>query len=73
MKWVGLDDAETTWEPVSRVLADVPVMLKKELRLMWLSTDFFLERRRPGGISYSCSVSPNADGSALALRCGIFR
>jgi hypothetical protein len=27
-KWLGLDDSEATWEPVSTIVADVPEMLK---------------------------------------------
>ena len=30
--WEGMDDEECTWEPVSRVFADAPAVLRKELR-----------------------------------------
>ena len=29
-QWEGLDEAESTWEPVSRILEDAPAMLKKD-------------------------------------------
>ena len=32
VQWEGLDDAEETWEPVSRVLEDAPTVLRRELR-----------------------------------------
>ena len=35
VRWMGLDE-EATWEPVSRVLEDAPVVLKRELRKMCL-------------------------------------
>ena len=34
----GLDEAETTREPVSRFLEDAPAMLKKQFRLLKPST-----------------------------------
>ena len=38
MQWEGLDEAESTWEPVSRILEDAPAMLKKQIRLLKPST-----------------------------------
>ena len=29
--WKGLEEAESTWEPVSRVFHDAPAVLRKEL------------------------------------------
>ena len=43
IRWMGLDDDEATQESVSRVLEDGPVILKKELKRLRLSTE---DRRR---------------------------
>ena len=32
VQWEGLDDEDSTWEPVSRIFADAPAVLRKELR-----------------------------------------
>ena len=34
--WKGLEQAEITWEPVSRVFHDAPVVLRKELKVLRL-------------------------------------
>ena len=39
VRWMGLDDEEATWERISKVLEDAPVMLKKELRKLRLSKE----------------------------------
>lgn len=39
VRLMGLDKDETTWEPVSRVWDDAPVVLKKELKRLRLSTE----------------------------------
>ena len=35
----GLEEAESTWEPVSRVFYDAPAMLRKELKLLRLKAE----------------------------------
>ena len=32
--WEGLEEAESTWEPVSRVFHDAPAVLRKELKAL---------------------------------------
>ena len=32
MKWIGLDEEETTWEPVSTIYADAPKYLVAQIR-----------------------------------------
>ena len=34
MAWEGLEEAESTWEPVSRVFHDAPAVLRKELKAL---------------------------------------
>ena len=34
VQWERLDEAKSTWEPVSRILEDAPAMLKKQIRLL---------------------------------------
>ena len=34
--WEGLEEAESTWEPVSRVFHDAPAVLRKELKALRL-------------------------------------
>ena len=48
--WEGLEDEESTWEPVSRVFADAPAVLRKELQKMKLGKDIrrALQARYPG-------------------------
>ena len=35
----GLEEAESTWEPVSRVFHDAPAVLRKEFKAMRLKTE----------------------------------
>ena len=51
VKWMGLDEAEGTWEPVSRVMADAPAILEKELKKLKLSTDEKRSLRECYGLS----------------------
>ena len=37
--WEGLEEAESTWEPVSRVLHDAPAVLRKELKALRLKAE----------------------------------
>ena len=37
--WEGLEEAESTWEPVSRVFHDAPAVLSKELKGLQLKTE----------------------------------
>ena len=39
MAWEGLEEAESTWEPVSRVLHDAPAVLRKELKALRLKAE----------------------------------
>ena len=39
MAWEGLEEAESTWEPVTRVFHDVPVVLRKELKALRLEAE----------------------------------
>ena len=34
MAWEGLEEAESTWEPVSRVFHDAPAVLRKEFKAL---------------------------------------
>ena len=34
--WEGLEEAESTWEPVSRVFYNAPAVLRKELKALRL-------------------------------------
>ena len=36
--WVGLEDEETTWEPMSNVYTDAPKYLEQKLRRMRLNS-----------------------------------
>ena len=40
VQWKGLDEAESTWEPVSRILEDAPAMLEKQILLLKPSAAF---------------------------------
>ena len=48
--WEGLEDEESTWEPVSRVFADALTVLRKELQKMKLGKYIrrALQTRYPG-------------------------
>ena len=35
----GLEEAESTWEPVSRVFHDAPAVLRKELKALRLKAE----------------------------------
>ena len=37
--WEGLEEAKSTWEPVSRVCHDVPAVLHKELKALRLKAE----------------------------------
>ena len=37
--WEGLEEAENTWEPVSRVFHDAPAVLRKELKVLRLKAE----------------------------------
>ena len=37
--WVGLDEAESTWESVSRVFHDASAVLRKELKALRLKAE----------------------------------
>ena len=37
--WEGLEEAESTWEPVSCVFHDTPAVLRRELKALRLKTD----------------------------------
>ena len=37
--WEGLEEAESTWEPVSRVFHDAPAVLRKELKALRLKAE----------------------------------
>ena len=37
--WEGLEEAEITWEPVSRVFHDAPAVLNKELKALRLKAE----------------------------------
>ena len=37
--WEGPEDAESTWEPVSRVFYGATAVLRKELKALWLKMD----------------------------------
>ena len=37
--WEGLEEAESTWEPVSHVFHDAPAVLRKELRGLRLKAE----------------------------------
>ena len=37
--WEGLEEVESTWEPVSRVFHDAPAVLRKELKVLRLKAD----------------------------------
>ena len=37
--WEGLEEAEITWEPVSRVFHDAPAVLRKELKALRLKAE----------------------------------
>ena len=39
MAWEGLEEAESTWEPVSRVFHDAPAVLRKELKALRLKAE----------------------------------
>ena len=36
LAWEGVEEAESTWEPVSRVFHDAPAVLRKELKALRL-------------------------------------
>ena len=37
--WEGLEEAESTWEPVSRAFHDAPAVLRKELKGLQLKAE----------------------------------
>ena len=37
--WEGLEEAESTWEPVSHVFHEAPAVLRKELKAMRLKAE----------------------------------
>ena len=37
--WEGLEEAESTWEPVSRVFHDAPAVLRRELKALRLKVE----------------------------------
>ena len=37
--WEGLEEAKSTWEPVSRVFHDAPAVLRKELKVLRLKAE----------------------------------
>ena len=37
--WEGLEEAESTWEPVSHVFSDASAVLRRELKALRLKTD----------------------------------
>ena len=37
--WRRLEEAKSTWEPVSRVFHDAPAVLRKELKVLRLKAD----------------------------------
>ena len=37
--WEGLEEAESTWEPVSRVFHDAPAVLRKEHKALRLKAE----------------------------------
>ena len=37
--WEGLEEAKSTWEPVSRVFHDAPAVLHKELKALRLKAE----------------------------------
>ena len=37
--WKGLEEAESTWEPVSRVFRDAPAVLRRELKALRLEAE----------------------------------
>ena len=39
MAWEGLEEAENTWKPVSRVFHDAPAVLRKELKALQLKAE----------------------------------
>ena len=39
MAWEGPEEAESTWEPVSRVFHDAPAVLRKELKALRLKAE----------------------------------
>ena len=39
MEWEGLEEAESTWEPVSRVFHDASTVLCKELKALRLKAE----------------------------------
>ena len=51
MAWEGLKEAESTWEPVSRVFNDAPAVLRKELKALRLKAE---QKRACGGMGCVC-------------------
>ena len=39
MAWEGLEEAESSWEPVSPVFHDAPALLRKELKALRLKAE----------------------------------
>ena len=37
--WQGLEEAKSTWEPVSRVIHDAPAVRRKELKALRLKAE----------------------------------
>ena len=37
--WEGLEEVESTWEPVSRLFRDAPAMLRKELKALRIKAE----------------------------------
>ena len=47
--WEGLEEAKSTWEPVSRVFHDASAVLHKELKALWLKAEQKQALQRYGG------------------------
>ena len=39
MAWEGLEEAESTWEPVSHVFHEAPAVLRKEIKALRLKAE----------------------------------
>ena len=56
VRWLGMDVEEATWEPISRVLEDAPVILKKELKKLCQSKEEKEQLRGRYGFRVSMSM-----------------
>ena len=50
MKWVGLDEEESTWEPVSTIYADAPKHMVARLRKLRLTKEVRDDLKKKYGI-----------------------